>query len=105
MTVFVGCLLAMVILCSQMYTAHVNAKVKSELASDATDKDSEEASFSMASFSLPSPVHVQINLDPHCLFEILFEDEKAETPQVSLRSIEEKLFVTLFRVIIAPNAP
>jgi hypothetical protein len=60
---------------------------------------------SMASFSLPSPVNVQINLDPHCLFEIVFENVKAEVPHTSLPSIEEKLLITLFRVIIAPNAP
>jgi hypothetical protein len=105
MTVFVGCLLALVRVWSQIYTSQANAKVKSEVASNAADDNSEEASFSMASFSLPSPVHVQINLDPHCLFEIIFEDAKAEAPQVSLPSIEEKLFVTLFRVIISPNAP
>jgi hypothetical protein len=105
LTVFVGCLLAMVIVCSQVYSLQSKISSTTEQTDDSSSEDSNSASISMASFSLPSPVNVQINLDPHCLFEIVFENVKAEVPHTSLPSIEEKLLITLFRVIIAPNAP
>jgi hypothetical protein len=105
LTVFVGCLLAMVIVCSQVYVGQSKVSVSTEQGDDSLPNDSNSASISMASFSLPAPVSVQINLDPHCLFEILFEHVKEEVPHTSLPSVEEKLMVTLFRVIIAPNAP
>lgn len=105
LTVFAGCLLAVVIVCSQVYSAQSKISVTVEHSDDSSADDSKSASFSMASFSLPSPVNVQINLDPHCLFEIVFEHVKEEAPTTSLPSVEEKLMVTLFRVIIAPNAP
>jgi hypothetical protein len=104
LTVVVGCLLAMVIVCSQVYSSHTKLSISKEQTDKSAD-DSSSASISMASFSLPSPVNVQINLDPHCLFEIVFEDVKEEIPCTALPSVEEKLMVTLFRVIIAPNAP
>ena len=94
----------MVIVCSQVYSAQSKISC-TEQSEDPSSSDSQSASISMASFSLPSPVNVQINLDPHCLFEIVFENVKEEVPHTSLPSIEEKLLITLFRVIIAPNAP
>lgn len=94
----------MVIVCSQVYSAQSKSSC-TEQSEDPSSSDSQSASISMASFSLPSPVNVQINLDPHCLFEIVFENVKEEVPHTSLPSIEEKLLITLFRVIIAPNAP
>ena len=105
-TIFVGCLLAVVIVCSQVYSAHAKHSVTTEQSSDDDCSDeSAQTSFSVASFSLPAPVSVQINLDPHCLFEIVFENVKEEVPHMNLPSVEEKLMVTLFRVIISPNAP
>lgn len=105
MTIVFGCLLAMAIVCSQVYSAQLKFSAAAEQSSDSSSDDSEKASFSMATFSLPAPVSVQINLDPHCLFEITFEDVKEETPHTTLPSVEEKLLITLFRVIISPNAP
>ena len=92
MTVIVGCLLALVIVCSQVYSF----KTKGSTAKEQTDKSSEDsnsATISVASFSLPSPVNVQINLDPHCLFEIVFEDVKEEnfeilnSPRIPIASV------------------
>ena len=106
-TIFFGCLLAVVIVCSQVYSASSKFIVSTEETSQdsSTTDESQEASFTMATFSLPAPVNVQINLDPHCLFEIVFENVKEEVPHMSLPSVDEKLMVTLFRVIISPNAP
>jgi hypothetical protein len=103
-TVILGCLLAMVIVCSQVYTSS-SAKCLVTQEQNEESQHPQEATVSMASFSLPSPVNVQINLDPHCLFEIVFRTVSKDTPDTAVPSIEEKFFTTLFRVIIAPNAP
>lgn len=102
-----GSLLAVVIVCLQFF--HFNqplskAEVKTEQQQN-TPPSNDEAVVSLASFSIPSPVNVTINLDAYCLFEILFEQstERDSSAEAPLRP--EKLFVTLFRVIISPNAP
>jgi hypothetical protein len=104
-TILVGCLLAVVIVCSQVYTSQIKVASSTEHTDDSSDESQGEATFSMASFSLPSPLNVQINLDPHFLFEIVFESVTKDVPQTAVPSIEEKFFTTLFRVIISPNAP
>ena len=102
-----GSVLALVIVCIQFF--HFNQplskgeiKTEQQESSPATE---EGAVISLASFSIPSPVNVTINLDAYCLFEILFEQstEKDTSAEAPLRP--EKLFITLFRVIISPNAP
>lgn len=102
-----GSLLAVVIVCLQFF--HFNqplskAEVKTE-QQESSPSNGEEAIISIASFSIPSPVNVTINLDAYCLFEILFEQstERDTSAEAPLRP--EKLFFTLFRVIISPNAP
>jgi hypothetical protein len=105
----VGCLLAAVIVCTQLFaycspSFNDQSVVKTEQTADTHEQD--EARIVIASFSLPSPVHVQMNLDPHLLFEILFEDDvETRTPAIESASVSQKFLVTLFRVIISPNAP
>jgi hypothetical protein len=106
----VGCVLAAVIICSQLFAYYSpsfqnKSLVKTEQKEDSKE-EKQEAKIVIASFSLPSPVHVQMNLDPHLLFEILFEDDaETKTPAIESSSFSQKLLVTLFRVIISPNAP
>ena len=106
----VGCVLAAIIICSQLFAYYSpsfqnKSVVKTEQQENSED-EKQEAKIVIASFSIPSPVHVQMNLDPHLLFEILFEDDaEAKTPAIESSSFSQKLLVTLFRVIISPNAP
>lgn len=105
----VGCLLAAVIVCSQLFAYSSSIENKNLTKSEQTDDSQEqngEATIVIASYSIPSPVHVQMNLDPHLLFEILFEDDvETKTPAIESSSVSQKFLVTLFRVIISPNAP
>jgi hypothetical protein len=98
-----GCLLVIVIGSSQFLgtqNLQESKAVKTEQQSEA-----DHASFiSLPSFSLPSPVHVQINLDFHCLFEIVFQRSEQQDRPLEIPSFGQ-FFVTLFRVIISPNAP
>lgn len=102
-----GSLLCIVIVCAQLFHFEAGTPSKKEVKTEQQENNrpADALSFSIASFSLPSPVHLSVNLDACCLFEILFE----ETPKCQIIPdaplYPEKLFVTLFRVIISPNAP
>jgi hypothetical protein len=101
-----GCLLVVVIISSQFFSlASTPHDLKKAVAAEQTEDTDDKAYISLPSFSLPSPVHVQINLDSHCLFEILFEDKQTSGTSTHVLDYTQKFFATLFRVIISPNAP
>lgn len=64
-----------------------------------------EALISLPSFSLPAPVTFSSSLDGHLLFEILFDVPRQEVSESPGSKLPEKLLITLFQVIISPNAP
>ncbi|MCK6616488.1 MAG: hypothetical protein L6Q51_02475 [Cyclobacteriaceae bacterium] len=70
-------------------------------------EQSEEAAFiSMPSVTLPSSSSVvQTNQEFSFILEILLEDSHQHTEAVPFTSVFDKLFRTLFRVVISPNAP
>ena len=106
-TIILGSILAFAISFSQFYTpvCDTNAsKVKTEEAENAAG-DKTESHISLPSFSLPVPVHVQANLDAYCLFEILFEKDRDVDHVEEDMLYTDRLFETMFRVIISPNAP
>lgn len=101
-TLLLGCLVACTIAFSQFFPEPERPTVTTEQQ----EKNGSEASYiSLPSFSLPSPLNVQASLDPVCLFEILFEENKPQSNSKETRFLPEKLLVILFRVIISPNAP
>jgi hypothetical protein len=103
-----GCLLAVVMICAQLfiYLNHATPGKQITKTEQQSSGDEKTETIVMGSYSLPSPIHVQLNLDPHVLFTIIFEDEcEKETPAAETSSVSQKLLVTLFRVIISPNAP
>jgi hypothetical protein len=103
----IGSLLSVAIVCAQLFHFQVNTSSKKEVKTEQqeTNLPADVASFSIASFSLPSPVHISANLDACCLFEILFEQTPECEASFDAPLFPEKLFTTLFRVIISPNAP
>jgi hypothetical protein len=107
LTIILGCVLAVAITCAQFFGIAGNQQEFRKLtkAEQTENSDDQSSYISLPSFSLPSPVHVQINLDSHCLFEILFEDKQACITSLDVPNFTQKFFVTLFRVIISPNAP
>ena len=105
-TLIIGSILAFAISFYQFQTMTFPAstgKVKTEQTGD-TGKDA-CTYISLPSFSIPSPVDVQANLNPCCLFEIFFKEDFKEN-QVAVDLLHpDRFFETMFRVIISPNAP
>ena len=101
-TMAVGVILAVAIVCSNVWTNHVtkeNEAAKTEQSSDTTFEF-----FSAPTLSPPSVFHVHLSLDTFCLFDIAYESAE-EHSEVSDPIEPPKLLLTLFRVIISPNAP
>ena len=106
-TVILGSILALAITFSQFLTlesAAFTEKVKTEQSENTPEKET-GSYISMPSFSLPAPVHVQVNLNPYCLFEIFFEEDIDENHVEEDMFYADRFFETMFRVIISPNAP
>jgi hypothetical protein len=105
--VFTGSLLALAIVCSQLFNFNINSspskKVKTEQQENG--RPSEQTLISLPSFSLPTPVHVQTSFDSYCLFEIVFEKKCDIAALPEAPSYPTTFLTTLFRVIISPNAP
>lgn len=107
LTIIVGSILALAIVFSEFLTLQCIAsgeKAKTEQTENKAGSDT-ETYISLASFSLPAPVNVQVNLNPYCLFEIFFEEDIDEQHVEDDASYPDRFFETMFRVIISPNAP
>jgi hypothetical protein len=106
-TIIVGSILALAIVFSEFLTSQCIAsteKAKTEQTEKKAGSDT-GAFISLPSFSLPAPVHVQVNLNPYCLFEIVFEEDVDEEHVEEDAFYTDRFFETMFRVIISPNAP
>lgn len=109
-TLILGSLLAVAIICAQLFqfqsaSSYASKKdIKTEQQQN-EQSNSEESVITLPSFSLPTSVHVSLTQEAHYLFEILFEDVPEKTSNTEAPAFPEKLFNTLFRVIISPNAP
>ncbi len=104
-TMFVGSLLALAIVSAQLNPVQVGLSSEHKAEKNKAGAASNEAVITLPSFSLPSPVTIAPYLHTHCLFEILFEKEPTEAVEIFAVEGPRKLLVTLFRVIISPNAP
>ena len=107
-TMLIGSLLALAIVVAQLHPLHVNAEIGKDVKKTETrdTNHAEDATvISLPSFSLPPPLHVANGLTTHCLFEIFLENDRPEVSESETPSIPLKLLLTLFRVIISPNAP
>jgi hypothetical protein len=108
LSIFTGSLLALAIVCSQLFNFNTNISSKKEVKTEQKENSGhsgEETLISLPSFSLPTPVHVQSGLDSYCLFEIVYEKHHKVATISQAPSYPTKLLITLFRAIISPNAP
>ena len=105
-TMLIGSLLALAIVVAQLHPLHV-AETGKEAKTETRDTNQAENAtvISLPSFSLPSPLHVINGLTTHCLFEIFLDNDQPEISENETPSVPLKLLLTLFRVIISPNAP
>jgi hypothetical protein len=105
-TIAAGVILAVAIICSNVWTNHftkATEATKTEQGAD-TKSDTSFEFFSVPTLSPPSVFHVHLSLDSFCLFDRGYESME-EDSEVSDPIEPPKLLLTLFRVIISPNAP
>lgn len=97
----------MVIVLSQLFwfQAADFSKKKAESGQTAGAENQDEAHISLASSSLPSTNNVVVEQEFSFIHEILFEEETTSETTKTIASAVGEFFQTLFRVIIAPNAP
>lgn len=104
-TILLGSVLALAIAFSHYLTFESFAPEK--VSTEQTDQAGDESrtTITLPTFSLPAPVNVQASLDAYCLFEILLEEDLDENYVRDDVAYVSRLFHTMFRVIISPNAP
>lgn len=108
-TIIIGLLLAAAIVCSHVFQMERAQVAKQKVNSEQkTKEDSEKnrAFFSAPTITTPpSSAHVQLNIVTYCLFQFCQPKEKVEVPLSEFHFKPQKFLLTLFRVIISPNAP
>ena len=107
-SLIVGSLLSVAIICMQLCHFQEKSVSVKELSTEQhqnSDDADEELLLPLSSYSLPTTIQVSVNFDVYCLFEILATEPETENAAEEKPTHPEKLFNTLFRVIIAPNAP
>jgi hypothetical protein len=106
-TLFFGIVTATVIVLSQLFWFQTSDFSKKTACSEQTEdtNDEEESHFSLPSSTFPSSTSVEQGQESSFIQELLFKEEKAAEISTSLPTTVGKFFQTLFRVLIAPNAP
>jgi len=108
-TMISGALIACAIVLSQFFQFQFPHSIKKDVATeqheDQPSSGQEELYFSQLSPSAPAATHGEVSQESFYLLEIISSksDEENSAPRISFFS--DKLFETLFRVIISPNAP
>jgi hypothetical protein len=108
LTIMAGLLLAIAIVFSQVFQSQLTTHLKHDVKKTEqkkTDNQEEQLYSAAPSFSLPSSVQLHLNVEAYCLFEIVCSEEQHQSDSHESPLRPQKLFQTLFRVIIAPNAP
>jgi hypothetical protein len=102
-----GILVVLGIVLSQVFYFSTEAPQKKQATTEQhqTENSGEQVYFSVPSSSLPSSTHLELNPNVFLLFEILFEEEIFEIPELNFLSLSSQFFRTIFGVTISPNAP
>jgi len=104
LSVIAGILLAIAIACSNVF--QFSQKTKNEKAkTEQQTSDEHQVVFSVTSVTPPIATCLQLVSDIHYLFEIASSSEKPCSAPVEKVFLNQRLLLTLFRVIISPNAP
>jgi hypothetical protein len=106
LTMVAGLLLAAAVVCSNVFVIASKLPHKTESKAEASGDQKESISLNATPTSTPpGSLHVELKTQAHCLFDIcseLFQPDQL-VPEFELHS--QRLLLTLFRVIISPNAP
>jgi hypothetical protein len=112
LTMVAGVITALVVVFSQVFYFQAPAYAKKEVKTghEKKEKQSEQKDkrqfLSLPSISQPTAsTNVEADHESAFLLEILFEDKAEPADHTAIPRSLGKLFHTLFRVIISPNAP
>jgi hypothetical protein len=108
LTMLIGLLLAIAVVCTNVFDPKHTKREGSEVdkTEKTDDKSSHEISFlSAPTLTPPSTFLVQLNLETYCLFEVITETKVEEDVESNFSLLPRRFLLTLFRVIISPNAP
>lgn len=108
LTIIMGAVLALAIVFSQLFHYQVTSEqAKKETRTEQSEKNTgDQACYNvLSSFSIPAPACIELDVESFCLFEISFEKATEVDVLEEVSHYTGKLFATLFRVIISPNAP
>jgi hypothetical protein len=107
LTLLAGIATAGVIIFSQLFyfQAANYCQEKVDTEQQAHKKDGTESYISIPSSSIASSSHIEITQDLSFVLEILFEGESKEEEVTRISVPVNRIFQTLFRFIISPNAP
>lgn len=101
-----GLLIACAVVCSNVFQFENHGQVKIETKADKKKEEQKQrAEISAPTLSLPSTFIVHLNLETYCLFEISAEDRSDRSFVCDFSFHPQRYLLTLFRVIISPNAP
>lgn len=99
-----GVITALVIVFSQVLYVPNAGQAEADL--DTEQQSSEEASFTLSTYSLPSTsTSLVLSHDLSFIQEILFGEQKPDVAPTTIQLSVGKLFKALFQFVIAPNAP
>lgn len=101
-----GIITATIIVLSQLFWFQATDFNKKKAVTEQEDANQrEEAHISLPSSSIPSGTSVEQGQESSFIQDLFFEEEKASEVSTLLPAAVDKFFHTLFRVLIAPNAP
>ena len=111
LTTIAGIFTALVIILSQLFAFQAfpenisqEKHARKKEVEDAR-KSSDQVYFSLPSIQIPSSIHFELNQEVVLIFEIVTDKVRSVADTGSVYLLSNKLFKTLFRVIISPNAP
>jgi len=107
LTLLAGLATALLIVFSQLFyfQAATYCQKKADTEHQNQKETGNETYISIPSSSISSVSHIEINQDLSFVLETLFDNEENSEVTVVVTPLASRLFQTLFRFIIAPNAP
>ncbi len=107
LTLLAGLATAFVIIFSQLFYFQAATYCQNKAETDQHDQKTtdNESHISIPSSTISSVSHIEINQELSFVLEILFADKNNTHSTTEVIPSVSRLFQTLFRFIIAPNAP
>ena len=106
-TMTTGIAVVLAIICSQLFHPQQKFFEKKEVKTEQQQNENsdDQIYLTVASTSLPSSAHTELDRDAFFLFDILLEERLSDVPELILAIPLSEFFRMIFGLIISPNAP